>query len=142
VNEVKYENRAKIAALRSIEIENKFRYCPDESAARSGLIFLFLQGLTEAILAKLATLSDPTLCRSTCCASAAVAIQQIGSSYVSDIYTAVSSSEFSVQTLNTLIIPGLIQGYTNALNAVVLQSNCDNDCDSPCDSGCRTRSRK
>lgn len=135
-----YENRAKITALRSIELEDKFRYCPDQLATRSGFVFAFLTDLTVAILAKFASLSDPSLCKNPCCASAAVAIQQIGDAYATDIFTVVSSPVFSNQALIGVIIPGLVVGYTNALNAVVLQSNCDNQCDSSC--GCKTKTRK
>lgn len=137
-----YQNRARIAAERSIEIEDKFRYCPGELATRSGLIFSFLKELTEAILAKFAALSDPALCRSACCESAALAIQQIGTAYANDLYTSVGSSAFTDAALVAVILPGLKLGYQNALAAIVLQSNCANPCDSPCDSGCRTRSSR
>lgn len=135
-----YEERSRITTLRSVEIEDRFRYVPTELATRSGIIFNFLRDLTQALLAKFATLSDPELCRSSCCASAAQAIQQIGSSYASDIYTAVGTAAFSIIALTTVIIPGLVTGYTDALNAIVVQSNCDDQPESGC--GCKTKHRK
>ena len=130
-----YENRAKISERRSSEIVENFSCNPSELPARSGIIFIFLRDLTVAILAKFAALSDPAVCKSICCESAARAIQQIGTAYTTDIYNAVSSIAFSIETLTVLVVPGLIQGYINALNAVVLASPCNNG-------GCGCRSKK
>jgi len=139
-----YENRARIAALRSPDIEERFRYCPDNLATRSLLIFAFLRDLTTAVLAQFALLSNADNCSSICCASAAAAIERIGSAYVTDIFTAVGSPAFTNAVLTSTIIPGLVTGYTNALAAVVLQFNCDNGCGCGCDShsSCKTKHKK
>ena len=135
-----YENRARITSERSLVLEERFRYCPEQLGTRSGLVFGFITALTLAVLAKLEELSNPELCGSVCCASAAEAIQRIGNAYLIDIFTVVGSPAFTNTQLVTTIIPGLVVGYTNALAAVVLQSNCDTPCDSGC--GCKTKSRK
>lgn len=92
-----------------------------ELPTRGQQIFTFLQALNIAILEKFATFRG---CRKNdCCESGARAVQQIGLAYSRNIFTAIAYQTFPLAGLQA-IVSGLTTGYTNALNAISIDSGC------------------